>query len=192
MNNKEDSQLITEYFAGDKQALDILFGRYTSTVYYFVYRYVGDEAEAQDIVQLAFIKAWKNLKKFKPEKKFKTWILTIAKNTALDFLRKKKNLTFSELLDREEGSDDFELAVDDLPLPSEIFDRKQLSEEVADAIGRLAPYYREVLQLYFMEQMTFQEISEILGEPLNTVKSRQRRALIELRKILVPTEGNVS
>jgi RNA polymerase sigma-70 factor (ECF subfamily) len=185
MENKEDSQLIADYLAGDKQALEVLFARYLNPVYYFVYRYVGDAAEAQDIVQLTFIKVWKNLKKFKQEKKFKTWILAIAKNTALDFLRKKKNPTFSELFDREEGEREFELAVDAAPLPPEILDREQLSEEVESAINRLAPYYREVLHLYFMEQLTFQEISEILGESLNTVKSRQRRALIELRKLLV-------
>jgi RNA polymerase sigma-70 factor (ECF subfamily) len=184
MNNKEDSQLIADYLAGDKPALEVLFARYLNPVFYFVYRYVGDEEEAQEIVQLTFIKVWKNLRKFKPEKKFKTWIFTIAKNTALDFLRKKKNPTFSELLDREKGEREFELAVDTAPLPPEIFDREQLSEAVESAINRLAPYYREVLHLYFMEQLTFQEIAEILDEPLNTVKSRQRRALIELRKLI--------
>jgi RNA polymerase sigma-70 factor (ECF subfamily) len=185
MENNEDIRLITEYLDGDEKSLEKLFSRYLKPVYYFVHSYVGDPAEAEDITQATFIKAWKNLKKFKQEKKFKTWVLTIAKNTALDFLRKKKNSTFTELSDQEEGGKVLELAVDLLPLPAEVFDRERLSEEVESAISKLAPYYREVIQLYFMEQLNFREISEILGEPLNTVKSRQHRALIELRKILI-------
>ena len=92
-----DIELLEAYLDGDEQAFKILINRYTPLLYNFVARLAGRES-APDIVQEIFIKVWKNIRKFDIEKaSFKTWVFTIAKNTATDFLRKKKDLHFSDL-----------------------------------------------------------------------------------------------
>lgn len=134
---------------------------------------------------MRFLKTWKNLKKFNQQKNFKAWIFTIAKNSSLDFLRKKKMIVFSKLI-KEDGEDGpLETEADPAPLPSEVFDRKNLREEVAEAIKKLSFPYRLVLNLYFNNELTLQEIADYLGEPLNTVKSRHRRAIQGLRNLLI-------
>ncbi len=95
MPDRSDENLVTDYLKGDKKALEILIGRYLKPIYNFLYRYTGDVAEAEDITQEAFVRAWKNIRKFDRNKKFKTWIFGIAKNAAIDFLRKKKPILFS-------------------------------------------------------------------------------------------------
>ncbi len=108
---QDDRQLIYDYLKkGDEKSLEILIQRYLKPVYGFAYRYVGNVQEAEDIAQEVFVKVWKNLKKpalslskgFDPKKgNFKAWIFTIAKNTAFDFLKKKKSLQFSDLQKEE-------------------------------------------------------------------------------------------
>ncbi len=184
MNDYSDSQLVSQYLKGDKKALEILIARYLKQVYSFIYRLTGQAAEAEDITQEVFLKMWKHLKKFKSEHNFKTWLFTIARNTAIDYLRKKKDIPFSKF-DNEEG-DNFlmETLADTAPLPSKIFEQADLTNLLTKAINKLSVNYRQILLLYYKEQFTFQEIADITGESINTVKSRQRRALIKLKKLL--------
>ena len=90
MDNLSDEQLVKNYLKGDNQALEFLIGKYLRPVYNLVFGYMKNNAEADALTQSAFVYAWKNLNKFKPEYKFKTWLYEIAKNTALDHLKKKK------------------------------------------------------------------------------------------------------
>lgn len=93
---QSDEELITAYLAGNSKAFTVLVERHLNGVYSYVLRFVGDEV-AEDIVQETFIKAWNNIKKYNAgSSKFKTWLLRIARNTAIDFLRKKKHIPFSE------------------------------------------------------------------------------------------------
>ena len=85
-----DEQLINNYLKGDEKSLEILIHRYLKPIYNFVYRYVNNKQEAEDVTQEVFVKTWRNLKKFKRNKSFKTWIFSIAKNTAIDSFKKKK------------------------------------------------------------------------------------------------------
>src|SRR3989338_146778 len=94
--DRSDQQLIADYLTGDEKSLKILYGRYLKPIYSFVYRYVGGGQDVEDVTQDAFVKVWRNLKKFDQNKSFKTWIFSIAKNTAIDFLKKKKAIPFSE------------------------------------------------------------------------------------------------
>lgn len=185
MENLSDAQLVSGYLRGDKEALQILISRYLKQVYSFVYRNVGNARDAEDITQETFVKVWRNLKKFNQEKKFKTWIFKIAQNTCFDFFRKKKPVPFSEFENEEGDNTIAETVADPAPLPEEIFDRENLAQELSAAIETLPPKYRAVLFLHYNDHLTFQEIAELLGEPLDTVKSRHRRAVIALRKILV-------
>jgi len=101
----DDTRLVAAFIKGDGDSFAALVDRHMPMVYKFTYRYVGNADAANDIVQDVFIKVWKNIKKFDPEKNFKTWLLTIAKNTALDSIKKKKAILFSKI---EEGETDLD------------------------------------------------------------------------------------
>jgi RNA polymerase sigma-70 factor (ECF subfamily) len=179
-----DKKLIVNYLVGDEKSLEILIHRYLKPIYSFVYRYVGNGDEAEDITQEVFVKMWKSLKKFDQKKKFKTWIFTIAKNACLDFLKKKKTIPFSEFENEEGENKLIETLVDPAPLPDELFERASIGEMLSAAINQLAPKYCLVLSLRYNDHFTFREITRVLGEPLNTIKSRYRRALIKLKRLL--------
>jgi len=184
MKNCSDEQLIIDYLKGDEKALEILIKRYLKPIYSFTFRFVRDSQEAEDITQEVFIKVWRNLKKFDQNKSFKTWIFHIAKNTSLDFFKKKKTIPFSNF-GKEEGKNTFtEMLTDTTPLPNELFERAGVAEILNSAMEKLSLKYRMVLFLRYNDHFNFREIAETLGEPLNTVKSRHRRALILLKKLL--------
>ncbi|MFA5188790.1 MAG: sigma-70 family RNA polymerase sigma factor [Patescibacteria group bacterium] len=185
MNNLSDEQLVHNYLKHkDEKSLEILVARYLKPIYGFVYRYTNLLNEAEDITQEVFVKVWRNLKKFDQKRSFKTWLFQIAKNTAIDFLRQKKNIFFSAF-ETEDGENPLlNTIVDQNPLPMEIFDQKNLAEKLSAAIDLLSEKYRQVIHLRYNNQFTFREIAETLNEPLDTVKSRHRRALIALKELL--------
>ncbi len=183
VENLSDQQLIENYFKGDEKSLEILIKRYLKPIYSFIYRYVGNAQEAEDITQETFVKIWRHLKRFDKERSFKTWIFSIAKNASIDFLKKKKAMQFSDL-ERDENTLT-ERFVDSSPLPSELLEQKDIIGALAKSINKLLPKYRKTLLLRHNDNLTFREISETTGELLNTVKSRYRRALIMLKKFFL-------
>lgn len=184
MANNRDNELIEAYLFGDEKSLEVLIKDYIKPIFGFVFRYVGDVSVAEDITQETFVKVWRNIKKFDKNKSFKTWIFSIAKNTAIDFLKKKKAVPFSEF-DDEAGENIIEAALaDPAPLPPEIFEKKEIARILESAISGLPLKYRAVLLLRYSNDFTFQEIAESLEKPIDTVKSQYRRALIALRKLL--------
>jgi RNA polymerase sigma-70 factor (ECF subfamily) len=184
MSANSDEKLIASYLTGDEKSLETLIKRYLKPIYSFVYRYIGNSQEAEDITQEVFIKTWRNLKKFDQKKKFKTWIFSIAKNASIDFLKKKKTIPFSEFENGEGRNVFLEKFVDTVPLPNELFEQVNIARILTLAIEKLLPKYRMVLFLRYNDHFTFREIAEVLEEPLNTVKSRHRRALTQLKKLL--------
>lgn len=189
----DDARLVAAFINGDGDSFAALVDRHMSMVYKFVYRYVGNAGAANDIVQDVFIKVWKNIKKFDPEKNFKTWLLTIAKNTALDSIKKKKAVLFSKIEEGETDLDAF-LApyVESVDLPDELFEKKQVKADLERVLTELSPTYRSVLLLRYTEHLKFREIADMLQEPIDTIKSKHRRALIQLRKILQSTKNGGS
>jgi len=184
----DDTMLVTAFMKGDGDSFAALVDRYMPTVYKFTYRYVGNADATNDIVQDVFIKVWKNIRKFDPEKNFKTWLLTIAKNTALDAVKKKKAVLFSRIEEGETDLDTF-LApyVNGPDLPDELLERKQTKANLEQILQNLSPSYRSVLFLRYTEHLKFREIADTLQEPIDTIKSKHRRALIQLRKFLAST-----
>jgi len=177
--DKDDENLIKEYILGDERSFKILLDKYTSHIYNFSVRFVGGD-HAEDIVQEVFIKVWKNIRKFDIGKSsFKTWVFTITRNTITDYLRKKKMISFSSL-DKEEESfaDNIE---DEVILPIEALIKLEDKELLNGLLDKIPSNYREVLILYYQEEMTFNEIGKLLDKPLNTVKSYHHRALLLLR-----------
>jgi RNA polymerase sigma-70 factor (ECF subfamily) len=133
------------------------------------------------------VKVWRNIKKFDTKRSFKTWIYTIAKNTALDWLKRKQEIPFSSF-ETEESENPMQNIVDPLALPSVAFDRKLAAEKMNAIVGNLPEYYERVVSMHTKDQLTFNEISKKLRTPLNTVKSRYRRALRILRGRLEGSE----
>jgi len=183
--SKTDEKLVEDYLTGDENALRLLFKKYINHVYNFVFGYVKNRGDAEDITQDTLMKAWKSLSKFDKSKKFKTWLFEIAKNTSLNWIKKKKPVLFGEFKS-EENQESLEESLEDTwSIPEEIFERKDSSRKVFEAVDRLNVNYRQILILYYKEHFNFREISEITGQSVNTVKSGHRRAILSLKKLLL-------
>ena len=116
-----DKELIEQYISGDECAFGALVELHIKSAYNYVYRLCKDKSDAKDITQEVFLKVWKNIKKYKPEQNFKTWLFAIARNTTVDWLRKKKHIPFSHF-ENQDGENDFvENIADPGPLPDEVF-----------------------------------------------------------------------
>jgi RNA polymerase sigma-70 factor (ECF subfamily) len=163
-----DQDLILKYLAGDEKSLEILIEQYLKPIYSFVYRYTGSASDAKDITQDVFVRVWKNLKKFDQNKKFKTWIFSIAKNSAIDWLRKKKTIPLSDDI------------MDTFAVPAPLVPELSLTA----ILEKIPVQYRMILFLRYNDHFFFREIAESLGENLNTIKSRHRRGLIILKNKL--------
>lgn len=190
MEERADNELVRSYLEdNDQESLDFIIKRYLKSVYNFVYGMIRIQDIAEDITQETFVKVWKYLKKFDQSKNFKTWVFTIAKNTTIDYTRKRKDLVFSSF-ENDDGGNVFEDSITDSePLPNELFDASLQRNEVSDAINELPVLYRSVLALRFSEGLKFEEIAEIFEESVNTTKSRYRRAEVLLKKRLKRTKN---
>lgn len=174
MGEVSDEQLVEQYLKGDEKSLEVLIKRYLKSIYSFVYKNVGNSDAAEDITQEVFVKAWKSIKRFDKNKSFKTWIFTIAKNSSIDFLRKKKIATIV----LTENS-----AIEKSDLINNI-EQKNTVAKIHNALKELSPSYQAVILLKNESNLTFREIAENLNEPLNTIKSRYRRAIFALKNII--------
>jgi RNA polymerase sigma-70 factor, ECF subfamily len=181
--NLTDEELVNNFLAGDNPAFEDLLKRYLKPIYNFLYRLTNGSSATDDITQDTFIKVWKNLRRFDQSRNFKTWIFTIAKNTAFDYLKKKKEIPFSTFAD-EEGENWLENIAEDNFLPNEILERKDLAEELDDILKKLPPHYRAILLLHYKEYFSLHEIAEILGVPYNTIKSQHQRGLKKIKQLL--------
>jgi RNA polymerase sigma-70 factor (ECF subfamily) len=179
-NIKSDPQLISEYIKGDEKSLEILVKRYLKPVYNLAYGYTHNQADAEDVAQEVFVKIWKNISKFNTEKSFKSWIFAIAKNTALDTLKKKRAIPFS-MFETIDGNSIADTVADKRPLASEIAEYKENEAIIAESVMKLPLKYRNIVNLR-LKDMTFKSIAEIMDESVNTVKSKYFRAIKLLKK----------
>ncbi|HTM68400.1 MAG TPA: RNA polymerase sigma factor [Candidatus Binatia bacterium] len=184
MQGMTDAELIAAHFAGDEGAFAVLVRRHLDAVYAFAVRFLGDAHDADDISQETFVRAWKNLRKFDRARNFRTWVFAIAKNAALDLIKKKRTLPFSGFEDEDGGNALVEGLEDPAPLAPELLDRAGIAATLAAAMDTLPPAQRMVLWLHYNDHLTFREIGEALEAPLHTVKSRHYRGLIALKAIL--------
>ena len=184
-------RLVERAAGGDRDAKRDLFERYRDVAYRVAFRVTGRHEDAMDVVQDGFIKAFGNLGGFQRTSSFKTWLLRIVNNKALDLLRSRK-VRLAAPLD----------AGDDLPQaeyigpargdkPADAMTRRELGERLHQAIDSLPPEQRTVFALYAAGEMTYGEIAEVVGVPLGTVMSRiyhARRKLHEMLPDLAPRE----
>lgn len=184
MVNKTDEQLAELCRKQDHQAFQELMNRYLRPIFNFNRQYARAIEDVDDITQDTFFKVWKYIGKFKQGMTFRPWLYTIARNTALDHIKKKKAVSFSELDDNENNLSFAETIEDIEPSQIEILENDILSKNLSGKLESLHPDYQAVITLRYNEEMTFEEIAVVVNRPMNTVKSWHRRALIQLQKLM--------
>jgi RNA polymerase sigma-70 factor (ECF subfamily) len=173
--SKAEQELIMRSQQGDRRAYGELVTLYQNGVINVVYRMCGNPILAEDAGQEAFIRAWKNLRRFDGRHSFRSWIYRIAINAALDVLKREKETSELDALQLAAGND----------LPEATLERKERADEVRQAILALPEVQRTVLILREYEGLSYAEISSALGIPLGTVMSRLSYARGQLRQSLL-------
>lgn len=184
MDNLTNEQLVTQYHKGDERAFAELVQRTLGLVYGICLRYLQNRSDAEDASQETFVKIWSNVKKFSVDRNFETWAAHIAKNTCLDVLRKKKIIPFSAFINASGDNILAEVLPSNQPEPGQLTDRSLMARILNAAIHTLPPRHQKVLFLYYADGLNFREIAEHLKQPLHTIKSRHRRAVISLKKLI--------
>ena len=164
---------------GDQKAFAELMKRYWEPVFFMLNRMVNNKDDAEDLTIEAFGKAFKNLQQYSPQFAFSTWLFKIASNNAIDYLRKKKmeNLTSLDKPVGKDGGEDLSQQIKGSGLtPEENYIKKQGADRVHEIIDKLKPRYKEIVELFYLEELSVEEISKRLELPVATIKTRLFRA----------------
>jgi RNA polymerase sigma-70 factor (ECF subfamily) len=177
-----DSDLVTKTRSGDQEAYGELVARYQGHVYGLAYSLVDNWAEAQDIAQEAFIRAYVNLEQLRQPERFAAWLRRVTFSVAMNWLKAFRPGLFEHL----EGRVDLEaLEIPDfVPGPPEVVERRELAEAVLGAVGSLPAKYRVPLAMFHLDGLSYQKVADFLDVPLGTAKSLIHRARAKLREAL--------
>ena len=179
----EEKQLIERSRKGDVAAFDKLVRRYERTVYNVAYRLCSSHDDAADIAQEAFVRAWNNLKSFRGEAQFSTWIHRIVTNVFLDDRKKKRSrptTSLEESVDLDENSVTRQYE-DTAPGPEALMEGEERRMVLEKAVQTLPEAQRVMIVMYHTQGLAYEEIAEITQLPIGTVKSRLNRARLALR-----------
>jgi RNA polymerase sigma-70 factor, ECF subfamily len=179
-----DTDLVATAINGAEGSFEELVRRYQRPISAYVYRMVGNYESALDLTQEIFIKVYGSLRKYRSEFKFSTWIYKIAHNAAVDHLRRSSTREQS-LMNGGDG-DQFELPIECRRLsPEQESERKERRVEIESVVRALPANYRELIILRHSQDLTYEEIVEVTGLPLGTVKNRLFRAREMMRQQFV-------
>jgi RNA polymerase sigma-70 factor (ECF subfamily) len=172
--NTEDIAFVERALADDRSAQRVLVRRYQGPIFAYIYRWLHNRADAEDLTQDVFIKMFRALHTYSRQSSFRAWLYCIARNRVIDFLRRKKPsaVEIDEVVIAGENS------------PGEVYDRSLTVETLEGAIAELPGIYREVLLLRHKDELTYEEIVDSTGLALGTVKARLHRARALLRQKL--------
>ena len=178
-----DEELVARAKGGDADSFNQLILRWESPIYALAYRVIGREEEARDVCQDTFLRAFRALPGFKGEAQFSSWVYRIAMNLCRDWMRKQRRAPTVQM---PEGVDPVEMASERGPAESieTLVERRELSGVVAEAMKLLPEDQRMAIILKEYHGMTFQEIADLQGCPLSTVKTRLYQGLSVLRRNL--------
>jgi RNA polymerase sigma-70 factor (ECF subfamily) len=175
-----DEDLIERFQKGDLYAFDLIVKRYKDQLLNFIYRFVGSQEEAEDIVQETFLRVYRKRKAYKRIAKFSTWIYTIAGNLARTELRRRKRRKLFSVTDMGYEDRDYEIS-DEGYNPENQVDGIIQEEIIQKEINDLSPKFREVIILRDVQELSYEEISKIIDVPIGTVKSRVNRGRLKLQ-----------
>ncbi len=178
-----DEQLIARFQQDDEYAYDLLVKRYKDPLMNFIFRFVNDKTDAEDILQETFLRLYKNKHYYKEIAKFSTWIYTIAGNLAKTELRKKKRRSFFSIHNFMDTEKDYELP-DKGITPDRQANSVITNSEIQKAIDKLSAKFKQVILLRDVQGFSYEEIAQIVNVPLGTVKSRVNRARLKLQQDL--------
>lgn len=179
-----DNELIKEITTTSPDRYSQVIERYQGKLFAYLYRLIGEKEEAEDLLQDVFIKAYKNLRSYDTNRKFSSWIYRIAHNEAVNHIKRKSLKKFISLENVTSSKDKLESSSPEDNAET-AWIRKETSKEVEEAVNRLPMKYRQVLFLRFYSDKSYEEISEILGKPVNTVGTLIKRAKGKLSEELV-------
>jgi RNA polymerase sigma-70 factor (ECF subfamily) len=185
---RDESRMIASILAGDAQLFHELIRPYERRVYAMALSFLRNEADAEDVTQEAFLKAFRSLAGFRGDAKFGTWLVSITLNEARSRIRRRDAIKMESL---DEPQDDQEhsspaLLRDWKEIPSEALERKEVRSLLQKAISSLPQIYREVFQLRDIDQLSVNEAAQALGITVSSVKVRLHRARMMLQKNLAP------
>lgn len=179
LDDLTDEELVTAHLDGRLGAFQELYDRYRDRLVHFITRKTGDPDRAQDLVQEAFIRVTRHLHRFDTSKKFSTWVYTIASNLSKNELRNRSRspLVLFQRLTSNWDDDHRPLQFEDFSMrPDDLYRKRFLRRLVEDTVRELPEHHRLVFRLRELEGKSYEEISEITGVNLGTVKSRLHRA----------------
>ncbi|MEM6645764.1 MAG: sigma-70 family RNA polymerase sigma factor [Bacteroidota bacterium] len=182
-----DEDLIAHFQGGTVEAFNLIVDRYSNRLGSYLYNFVHDWDKAEDLLQETFIRVYRNRYAYTPIARFSTWIYTIAGNLARSEYRKVKSRKTQSLEALGAGGETF-----DIPLPDEQFaadlraEERVYHDQISRAIDKLSPAFQEAIVLRDIQQLTYDEIAQITGLPMGTVKSRINRARTKLQSLLQP------
>ncbi len=162
-----DWEVVQQVMGGESDRFSEIVSRYKKAIYSLCYRMIKNQEEAEDLSQEVFIKVYQYLKKYDPQYKFSTWILKIATNTTIDYLRKKKveTLPLEEEIQSKQESASAEI----------VYFHRHNKQLIEDAIQKLPADYRILVILYHQHGLSYQEIADTLKLPMSKVKNRLHR-----------------
>jgi len=183
-----DEELVRIFIGGDERAFRELMDRYSRRMVNYIFRIIGDRDRAEDLLQDTFIRVYRNIHRFDQSRKFSTWLYTIATNLAKNELRnagRSPLMYFQNFFFRKDEPQMFE-AADKAGRPDDELYQKQLGEIVSKAVDKMPNRHRLVFTLRETQGKSYEEIAEILGCNIGTVKSRLNRARAKFAQIIEP------
>ncbi|MDX1777737.1 MAG: RNA polymerase sigma factor [Thermodesulfobacteriota bacterium] len=187
-DKQSDEELMLLYQKGNEQAFEVLYWRHQRGIFNYISHFIGESgAQAEDLLQDIFLKVVKASKRYEPSAKFTTWLYQIARNGCIDHFRKmkhRKTTSLSQPIDREEDLTIESTIANNDPSPEKSARITEITGLLQEALKTLPEEQREVFLMREDLNLSFAEIAESIGCPINTAKSRMRYALEHLRKTL--------
>ncbi|MDP4762224.1 MAG: sigma-70 family RNA polymerase sigma factor [Salibacteraceae bacterium] len=191
---KRDLDLVDSALSGSQRAYTQLLSAYRENIYFMMFKMVNNRDDAEDLTIEAFGKAFKRLDQYRPDFAFSTWLFKIASNNCIDFLRKKKKATLVSLDQGYSNEDGDESTIDieeDNLNPEQAFMKEQRKEEMHKIVDQLKPKYKQLVELRYFNEMSYEEIADELSLPLGTVKAQLFRARDLMYEILKHTAKTI-
>ena len=177
----EDRDLVTRALKGDDTAFEYLFNRYRDAIHRLFVQRLGGTNDADDLLQETFIKVYINLHRYSKEYTFGQWVYTIARNTFIDFVRRRQ--------DDLSIDDRFSSPASSAPTPEESVINLQQRTQIEYYLDRLSPRYRQLIEMRFFDEYSYEEIAAKLSLPLGTVKTQIHRAREQMCRLIAEGEN---
>ena len=183
---QQDMELVEKARKGDQLAYGELLGRYRDAIYFMLLKMVNSPVDAEDLTIEAFGKAFKNIDQYTPNYAFSTWLFKIATNNCIDFIRKKRasHVSLDQTLNGEDSLAPSSMIQSDAPDPELTMINQQKIKHMRNVVSKLKPRYRQLVELRYFKEYSYDEIASELDIPIGTVKAQLFRARELLYNIL--------